>query len=142
MKEVAYDFRVAIIGMLQGITFDGNPVPVWGKVVPPSVDPPYITIPTQSSVDDSAKDIFFTDHTINIEIVVRSMEGGNFGDADLIANDVKQRLYSLRSADYPVIPGFGIVDLKFESDTDLSDYTGSYWYFRKVLTFTAKIQEG
>lgn len=127
--------------MLQGITLDSTPVSVWGKVVPPSVEPPYIYIPTQSSTDDSAKDTFLTDNSFNIEVVAKSIGGGNSSDTELISDQVKQKLYGLPSM-YPDVPGFGIVWIKFESDTEINDYVNGAWLFRKILTFSAKVQEG
>ena len=144
MIDVDYKLRVAVIAKLQGnVTWSGSPVPVRGEFVNTNLRHPYIYIPTQSMQNDSAKQYFATDNTINIEVVTRSETGLDLpAQLDDISNQVMQLLSVKNQSDMPQPDGLGMVDFTFESSQRLRDFDDVYRYLRKVLIFTALIDEG
>lgn len=144
MIDVDYKLRVAVIAKLQGaVTWQGQPVPVRGEFVNASLGHPYIYIPTQLMRNDSAKDYFSSDNTINIEVVTRSETGLDLpAQCDNISNQVMQILAVKDQIDMPQPDGLGMVDFEFESSQRLRDYDGVFSYLRKVLIFNALIDEG
>ena len=144
MIDVDYELRVAVIAKLQGnVTWGGQPVPVRGEFVNSDLTHPYIYIPTQSMRNDSAKQYFSTDNTINIEVVTRSETGLDLpAQLDDISNQVMQLLSVKGQADMPQPDGLGMVDFQFVSSQRLRDFDDVYRYLRKVLIFNALIDEG
>lgn len=144
MQDVDYELRVAVIAKLQGnVTWQGQAVPVRGEFVNTDLPTPYIYIPSQSMQNDSAKQYFATDNTINVEIVTRSETGLDLpAQLDDISNQVMQLLSVKDQADMPQPAGLGMVDFQFVSSQRLRDYDGVYMYLRKILIFNALVDEG
>ena len=144
MQDVDYKLRVAVIAKLQGqVTWQGQDVPVRGEFVNTTLTHPYIYIPTQSMLNDSAKQYFATDNTINIEIVTRSETGLDLpAQLDNISNQVMQLLAVKNKVDMPQPDGLGMVDFQFVSSTRLRAFDSVYRYLRKVLIFNALVDEG
>lgn len=136
--------RVAVIAKLQGnVTWQGQDVPVRGEFVNTTMTHPYIYIPTQSMRNDSAKQYFASDNQINIEVVTRSETGLDLPpQLDDISNQVLQLLAVKNQSDMPQPDGLGMVDFTFQSSQRLRDFDDVYRYLRKVLIFTALIDEG
>lgn len=144
MEDVDYELRVAVIAKLQGnVTWQGQSVPVRGEFVNATLSHPYIYIPTQSMQNDSAKQYFATDNTINIEVVTRSETGLDLpAQLDNISNQVMQLLAVKNQVDMPQPAGLGMVDFQFQSSQRLRDFDETYRYLRKILIFNALVDEG
>ena len=137
MKEVSIAVRAAYRTALKNnITYNGGIVPVYGKIVPDDASFPHIYFANQSSDNASSKDEFANEHTINIEIVHRSIDGEEEWVTEEISNDVKEIIAVMDQSDYPAINGdFHFVEVTFENDTELIQRTDTHWVFRKILTF-------
>lgn len=144
MIDVDYELRVAVIAKLQGnVTWDGQPVPVRGEFVNTTLPHPYIYIPTQSMSNDSAKQYFATDNSINVEIVTRSKDGLDLpAQLDNISKQVMAILAVKDQIDMPQPDGLDMVDFQFVSSQRLRDYDGVFRYLRKILIFNALVDEG
>lgn len=143
MKEVALIARTAYVQALKNkVTLNGKLVPVYAKMIPSDVAYPYIYIPTQRSQNNSAKNYFSTDHTINVEAVVRSASGNNSNELDLLSGQVKEILAKMHHIDMPQLTG-GLwnVDTTFEDDNELTDYDSAGVVFRRIMTFSNIIDE-
>src|SRR5690606_2405782 len=127
--------RVAVIAKLQGnVTWQGQPVPVRGEFVNTDITHPYIYIPTQSMRNDSAKQYFASDNTINIEVVTRSETGLDLpAQLDNISKQVMSILAVKDQIDRPQPDGLGMVDFQFVSSQRLRDFDDVYRYLRKIL---------
>lgn len=142
MKEVSNALRIGYISKLNGnVILSGSPVPVYGRVVPASLEPPYIYFPSQSQSDASPKDRFMSENTVNIEAVVKSIDGGNFHELESICNQVKQLVCSFDAKDWPQASGFGTVNSWFVDDNEITDWVDGKWVFRKVMRFENTVEQ-
>src|SRR5690606_5251892 len=130
MIDVDYELRVAVIAKLQGnVTWQGQPVPVRGEFVNSDLTHPYIYIPTQSMLNDSAKQYLSTDNNINVEIVTRSETGLDLpAQLDNISKQVMTLLAVKDQIDMPQPDGLGMVDFQFVSSQRLRDFDDVYRY--------------
>lgn len=143
MKDVTLEVRTAVVQKLQGeILYNGQPVPVRGGRVNTTIIPPYIYVPTQSSLSNSGKDYFSTDHTVTVEVVFRSETGTEQNVVDDLANQVCEVLAPMRQIDMPQPETLGMVDFTLTSINQLVDYDDTYTYLRKILVFETLVDEG
>lgn len=138
MREVSLALRSAYVTALRAsLTF-----PVYGKLVPNDTSFPYIYFPTQITNNDSAKDMFSTDHTINVEVVHKTPNTDRTYEVEQICNQIKQIIAPLTHDDMlPLGDGLFLVDTNFENDTELLQYTDTHTIYRKILTFSNIIDE-
>ena len=143
MREVSVAVRTAYRTALKNnITYNSKVVPVYGKIVPVDAKFPYIYFANQASQNDSSKDEFANQHTINVEIVHGTMDGSDESATEDISNQVKQILGVLDQSDYPtIISPFWFVEITFDVDTELIQRTETHWVFRKILTFNNIIDQ-
>lgn len=143
MKDVTSSVRTAYIAKLNGnVLYNAVPVKVYGRRVPTNATIPYIYIPSQSSINDSTKTCFTTNHNVDVEVVWRSETGMEQNILDDLSNQVQVILAPKLVPDCPQPVGFVNVGTKFERSTELTDYDGTYTYLRKILTFSNIIYEG
>ena len=143
MRDPSAALRTAIVQNLQGqILHGGQAVPVWASRVPTHVNPPYIYVPSQQVINDSAKDYFATNSTVTVEVVYRSETGVEQSEVDNLSDQVLQILAAKDQIDMPHPSGFHTVDFTLVSVNQLVDYDDEYTYLRKVLVFDALIDEG
>lgn len=138
MREVSLALRTAYVTALRA----SLSVSVYGKMVPKDVTFPYVYFPTQLSNNDSAKDMFTTDHSINIEVVHKTAYTDRAFEVEQICNQIKEIIAPLTHDEMIVLgDGLFLVDTNFESDTELLQYTDTHTIYRKILTFTNIIDE-
>lgn len=142
MKEVALPVRTAYLLAMRGnIMLNGSPVAVYGKILPPDVPYPYVYIPSQRSNNDYSKDSISIEHMVNVEAAVKSMNGSNQNELDIITSQVKEILAVIDHID---MVKFGVdfwsVDVELEDDQDLEDYMDDGIVLRRVMTFKNTIE--
>lgn len=143
MKDVTGAIRTAVVSKLRNnITLDGSAVKIYARVAPVGNSGNYIYIPRQSSTNDSSKQYFSTEHSMDIEVVHRSEDGTYVNPLEVMVNQVMQILDVKFQKDMPQPIGFGLVDFVFVRRNELIDYDGTYTIMRVVLTFEAIIDEG
>lgn len=141
MKTVDYKVRVGIVNKLRGnVMLNGSAIPVRSRVVTSSTPGTYIYMPRQSSDNGSSKQYFSTDHSIDIEIVHRSVDGAYSTEIDSLTNQVLEILAQKDMIDMPDIDG--LVDFEYVRSTQLNDYGATYTILRNILTFELIIDEG
>lgn len=143
MIDVNNAIRTAVVQKLRNnVTLEGTVVRVYARVAPVSSGGNYIYVPMQSSENDSAKQYFSTDNTMDIECVYRSVDGTNINPLDSMVGQVLNILAVKNQSDMPQPVGLGLTDFRFVRKTELIDYDGTYTILRAILTFEALIDEG
>jgi hypothetical protein len=87
MIDVNKVVREQFIGALDGLIYDGDPVPVYHEMNPNEDETLYIILNTQTEADSSTKASFDTTCTLLLDIVHRT-DGCTYDVVDTVANSV------------------------------------------------------
>jgi len=140
MKDPSYAIRKAYFDELDGnLSVNGNNVPVYDRVPdkPPSH---YVLIAEQTAVDESSKGCFGVDATVLLDVVTRFKKGGGKKDADVISNQITQRIIDHES--YPdASPEFKIYGVMLENMNTLESMEPSEYVVRKLIRIRNLVQQ-
>jgi hypothetical protein len=133
MKDCGYTLRKAYIDKLTAASYS---LSVYDTIAPDTVEPPYLIISSQTQVDNSNKQSYGFDVTIQFDIVYRTFKAGEVGQktVDTYANELLG-IIGVRPPDYPsTAPDFKIVTCMVASNIATFDYVNEAYVFRRVIT--------
>ena len=133
MKDCGYTLRKAYVDKLASASYS---LVAYDTIAPDTVEPPYLIISSQTQVDNSNKQSYGFDVTIQFDIVYRTFKAGEVGQktVDTYANELLG-IIGVRPPDYPsTAPDFKIVTCMVASNIATFDYVNEAYVFRRVIT--------
>ena len=133
MKDCGYAIRKAYVDKLASQSFA---LGVYDTIAPDTVEPPFLLISSQTSIENSDKQSYNFDVTIQFDIVYRTFKSGEVGQksVDQWANALLV-IIGVNVPDYPsASPDFKIVTRKMTSNIATFDYVDESYVFRRVIT--------
>ena len=134
MKDCGYAIRKAYFDKLTAASYS---VGVYDTIAPDEIDPPFLIISSQTSVEDSDKQSYNFDVTIQFDIVYETFKNGEVGQKtiDNLANELLG-IIGVNVNDYPNAgPDFKIVTRRISDNIATFDYVEQAYVFRRVITF-------
>ena len=133
MKDCGYTLRKAYIDKLTAASYS---LSVYDTIAPDTVEPPFMIISSQTQAENSNKQSFGFDVSIQFDIVYRTFKAGEVGQktVDTYANELLE-IIGVRPPNYPnTAPDFKIVTCKIGSNIATFDYVDEAYVFRRVIT--------
>ena len=133
MKDCGYTLRKAYYDKLISASYS---LAAYDTIAPDTVEPPFLIISSQTQVDNSNKQSYAFDVTIQFDIVYRTFKTGEVGQktVDTYANELLE-IIGVRPPSYPnTAPDFKIVTCKVASNIATFDYVDEAYVFRRVIT--------
>jgi hypothetical protein len=133
MKDCGYTLRKAYVDKLASASYS---LVAYDTIAPDTVEPPYLIISSQTQVDNSNKQTFAFDVTIQFDIVYRTFKAGEVGQktVDTYADELLA-IIGVRPPNYPdTSPNFKIVTCMVASNIATFDYVNEAYVFRRVIT--------
>ena len=135
MKDCGYAIRK---GYFDKITAASYSLGVYDTIAPDSATPPFLIISSQTTAENSDKQTYNYDCTIQFDIVYRTFKEGEVGQltVDTKANELLGIIGGYPE-DYPnTAPNFKIVTRKVQSNNATFDYVDQAYVFRRVITMS------
>lgn len=133
MKDCGYTIRKAYVDKLASASFT---LGVYDTIAPDTVNPPFLIISSQTSAENSDKQSYSFDVTIQFDIIYKTNKSGEVGQksVDLWANELLG-IIGVNVPDYPnTAPDFKIVTRKIGTNFATFDYIDEAYVFRRVIT--------
>jgi len=133
MKDCGYTLRKAYVDKLASASYS---LVAYDTIAPDTVEPPYLIISSQTQVDNSNKQTFAFDVTIQFDIVYRTFKAGEVGQktVDTYADELLA-IIGVRPPNCPdTSPNFKIVTCMVASNIATFDYVNEAYVFRRVIT--------
>lgn len=133
MKDCGYAIRKAYYDKLISASYS---LAAYDTIAPDTVEPPFLIISSQTQTEDSNKQCFAFNVTIQFDIVYRTFKAGEVGQktVDTYANELLG-IVGVRPPDYPsTAPDFKIVTCKIGGNIATFDYVDEAYVFRRVIT--------
>ena len=133
MKDCGYAIRKAYVDKLASQSFS---LGVYDTIAPDTVNPPFLIISSQTSVENSDKQSYNFDVTIQFDIVYKTNKSGEVGQksVDQWTNELLG-IIGVNVPDYPsASPDFKIVTRKIGTNFATFDYVDQAYIFRRVIT--------
>jgi hypothetical protein len=133
MKDCGLAIRKAYVDKLASETFS---LGVYDTIAPDTVNPPFLIISSQTSVENSDKQSYNFDVTIQFDIVYKTNKSGEVGQksVDQWANELLG-IIGVNVPDYPsASPDFKIVTRTVGTNFATFDYVDEAYIFRRVIT--------
>ena len=133
MKDCGYAIRKAYVDKLTSQSYS---LSVYDTIAPDTVEPPFLLISSQTSGENSDKQSYHFDVTIQFDVVYRTFKSGEVGQksVDQWANELLE-IIGVNVPDYPsASPDFKIVTRKMTSNNATFDYVNEAYIFRRVIT--------
>jgi hypothetical protein len=133
MKDCGLAIRKAYIDKLSSQSFS---LGAYDTIAPDTVNPPFLIISSQTSVENSDKQSYNFDVTIQFDIVYKTNKSGEVGQksVDQWANELLG-IIGVNVPDYPsASPDFKIVTRKIGTNFATFDYIDEAYIFRRVIT--------
>ena len=133
MKDCGLAIRKAYVDKLASETYS---LGVYDTIAPDTVNPPFLIISSQTSVENSDKQSYNFDVTIQFDIVYKTNKSGEVGQksVDQWANELLG-IIGVNVPDYPsASPDFKIVTRKIGTNFATFDYVDEAYVFRRVIT--------
>ena len=133
MKDCGYTLRKAYYDKFISESYS---LAAYDTIAPDTVEPPYLIISSQTQVDNSNKQSYAFNVTIQFDIVYRTFKAGEVGQktVDTYANELLG-IIGVRPPDYPsTAPDFKIVTCMVASNIATFDYVNEAYVFRRVIT--------
>jgi len=149
MKDATSELRKYYYTTLQGITLDGDVVPVYDDEVNDSVAPytrdsppdKYIILSNQNSADQSAKCSFQERHTIQVDsAVIYPAYNGGFRVAEQLNAIVKERMLTDTAGAFD-LDGFRVFRSREDLSRNLSEKTKVQNIYKRITIFNHSIAE-
>ena len=132
MKDCGLAIRQAYVNKLTSESYTLN---VYDTIAPDTVQPPFLIISSQTSVENSDKQSYSFDVTIQFDIVYRTFKSGEVGQksVDQWANSLLE-IIGVYPANYPnTAPDFRIVTRRVASNEATFDYVDEAYVFKRVI---------
>ena len=133
MKDCGYAIRKAYYDKLIAESYS---LAAYDTIAPDTVEPPFLIISGQSQAENSNKQSFAFNVTIQFDIVYRTFKAGEVGQktVDTYADELMQ-IIGTRPPDYPnTAPDFKIVTCNVQNNIATFDYVNEAYVFRRVIT--------
>lgn len=133
MKDCGLAIRKAYVDKLASQSFS---LGVYDTIAPDTVNPPFLIISSQTSVENSDKQSYNFDVTIQFDIIYKTNKSGEVGQklVDQWANELLV-IIGVNVPDYPsASPDFKIVTRKLGTNFATFDYVDEAYIFRRVIT--------
>lgn len=133
MKDCGLAIRKAYVDKLASQSFS---LGVYDTIAPDTVNPPFLIISSQTSVENSDKQSYNFDVTIQFDIVYKTNKSGEVGQksVDQWTNELLG-IIGVNVPDYPsASPDFKIVTRKIGTNFATFDYIDQAYIFRRVIT--------
>ncbi len=133
MKDCGLAIRKAYVDKLASQSYS---LGVYDTIAPDTVNPPFLIISSQTSVENSDKQSYNFDVTIQFDIVYKTNKSGEVGQksVDQWANELLG-IIGVNVPDYPsASPDFKIVTRKIGTNFATFDYVDEAYIFRRVIT--------
>ena len=133
MKDCGYAIRKAYFDKLTSASYS---LGVYDTIAPDTVEPPFLIISSQTQVENSNKQSFSFDVTIQFDIVYRTFKAGEVGQktVDTYANELLG-IIGVNPPNYPsAAPDFKIVTRRVGTNIATFDYENEAYVFRRVIT--------
>jgi hypothetical protein len=133
MKDCGYAIRKAYYDKLITASYS---LAAYDTIAPDTVEPPFLIISSQTQAEDSNKQSFAFNVTIQFDIVYRTFKAGEVGQktVDTYTNELLE-IIGTYPGGYPNAgPDFNIVTRKVSSNIATFDYVDEAYVFRRVIT--------
>jgi hypothetical protein len=133
MKDCGYAIRKAYYDKLISASYS---LAAYDTIAPDTVEPPFLIISSQTQTEDSNKQCFAFNVTIQFDIVYRTFKAGEVGQktVDTYTNQLLE-IIGTYPGGYPSAgPDFNIVTRKVGSNIATFDYVDEAYVFRRVIT--------
>lgn len=133
MKDCGYTIRKAYVDKLTSESFS---LGVYDAIAPDEVEPPFLIISSQTSAENSDKQSYSFDVTIQFDVIYKTNKSGEVGQksVDQWANELLE-IIGVNVPDYPsAAPDFKIVTRKVGTNFATFDYVDEAYVFRRVIT--------
>ncbi len=133
MKDCGYAIRKAYVDKLTSQSYS---LGVYDTIAPDTIEPPFLLISSQTTAENSDKQSYNFDVTIQFDVVYRTFKSGEVGQksVDQWANELLV-IIGVNVPDYPsASPDFKIVTRKMTSNLATFDYVDEAYVFRRVIT--------
>jgi hypothetical protein len=133
MKDCGYTLRKAYFDKFISESYS---LDAYDTIAPDTVEPPFLIISSQTQSENSNKQSFGFDVTIQFDIVYTTFKAGEVGQktVDDYANELLG-IIGVNPPDYPnTEPDFKIVTRRISSNNATFDYVNEVYVFRRVLT--------
>jgi hypothetical protein len=132
MKDCGYAIRKAYYDKLISASYS---LAAYDTIAPDTVEPPFLIISSQSQAENSNKQSFAFNVTIQFDIVYRTFKAGEVGQktVDTYANELLE-IIGVNPPSYPNAgPDFKIVTRRFSSNEATFDYVDEAYVFKRVI---------
>lgn len=133
MKDCGYAIRKAYVDKLASESYS---LGVYDTIAPDEVEPPFLIISSQTSAENSDKQSYSFDVTIQFDVIYKTNKSGEVGQksVDQWANELLE-IIGVNVPDYPsAAPDFKIVTRKIGTNFATFDYVDEAYIFRRVIT--------
>jgi hypothetical protein len=123
-------------GYFDKLTSESFSLGVYDTIAPDNVNPPFLIISSQTAPEDSDKQSYSFNATIQFDIIYKTQKSGEVGQksVDEWANELLE-IIGVYPIDYPsVAPNFNIVTRKMGANYATFDYIDQSYVFRRIIT--------
>lgn len=132
MKDCGLAIRKAYFDKLTSESFS---LGVYDTIAPDQVNPPFLIISSQTSAENSDKQSYSQNVTIQFDVVYKTSKAGEVGQksVDEWSNELLE-IIGVYPVDYPsAAPDFKIVTRKVVSNEATFDYVDEAYVFKRVI---------
>jgi hypothetical protein len=132
MKDCGLAIRKAYFDKLTSESFS---LGVYDTIAPDQVNPPFLIISSQTSAENSDKQSYSQNVTIQFDIVYKTSKAGEVGQksVDEWSNELLE-IIGVYPVDYPsAAPNFKIVTRRVTSNEATFDYVDEAYVFKRVI---------
>lgn len=140
MKDCGYAIRKAYVDKLASENYS---LGVYDTIAPDTANPPFLIISSQTSAENSDKQSFSFDVTIQFDVIYKTNKSGEVGQksVDQWTNELLE-IIGVNVPDYPsAAPDFKIVTRKVGTNFATFDYVDEAYVFRRVITMEHFVNE-
>lgn len=133
MKDCGYAIRKAYVDKLASENYS---LGIYDTIAPDTANPPFLIISSQTSAENSDKQSFSFDVTIQFDVIYKTNKSGEVGQksVDQWTNELLE-IIGVNVPDYPsAAPDFKIVTRKVGTNFATFDYVDEAYVFRRVIT--------
>lgn len=133
MKDCGYAIRKAYVDKLASENYS---LGVYDTIAPDNANPPFLIISSQTSAENSDKQSYSFDVTIQFDVIYKTNKSGEVGQksVDQWTNELLE-IIGVNVPDYPsAAPDFKIVTRKVGTNFATFDYVDEAYIFRRVIT--------
>ena len=134
MKDCGYAIRKAYVDKLASESYS---LGVYDTIAPDDANPPFLIISSQTSAENSDKQSYSFDVTIQFDVIYKTNKSGEVGQksVDQWTNELLE-IIGVNVPDYPsAAPDFKIVTRRMSSNEATFDYVDEAYVFKRVIVF-------